>query len=191
MNHTRWLIPIALVVALAQIGFLASMIAGRAAILRNGTEVTLAVEPVDPRDLLRGDYVTISYNISSLPSSIFVPSEAEDRSLYAVAVRLSRDEDGIWQAVAAQYGDAMAAPAGEGEVDILGTTYTAPGENVANVRMHYGIERFYVPEGEGKPIEEGVRERDFTMRVAVSEGGTAQIKALYENDRLIFAEPLY
>jgi len=191
MNHTRWLIPIALVVALAQIGFLASMIAGRAAILRNGTEVTLAVEPVDPRDLLRGDYVTISYNISSLPGSIFVPSEAEDRSPYAVAVRLSRDEDGIWQAVAAQYGDAMAAPAGEGEVDILGTTYTAPGENVANVRMRYGIERFYVPEGEGKPIEEGVRERDFTMRVAVSEGGTAQIKALYENDRLIFAEPLY
>jgi len=191
MNHTRWLIPIALVVALAQIGFLASMIAGRAAILRNGTEVTLAVEPVDPRDLLRGDYVTISYNISSLPGSIFVPSEVEDHSPYAVAVRLSRDADGIWQAVAAQYGDAMAVPAGEGEVDILGTTYTAPGENVANVRMRYGIERFYVPEGEGKPIEEGVRERNFTMRVAVSEGGTAQIKALYENDRLIFAEPLY
>jgi len=191
MNHARWLIPIAAIVALAQIGFLASMIAGRASILRNGTEVTLAVEPVDPRDLLRGDYVTISYNISSLPGSILGLSEAEEGAPYTVTVRLRRGTDGIWQAVAAQYGEAIATPAADGEVDIRGTTQTAPGDNLANIRVQYGIERFYVPEGEGRPIEEGVRERDYTMRVAVSGGGAAQIKALYENDRLIFAEPLY
>ena len=43
----------ALVVALAQIGFLGWIIAGRAAVLRDGREITLKVEPVDPRDLLR------------------------------------------------------------------------------------------------------------------------------------------
>jgi len=190
MNHARWIIPIAAVVALAQIGFLVSMIAGRAAILRDGQEITLAVEPVDPRDLLRGDYVTISYNISSLPGDIFAPSEPAGDAPHEVTVRLRRGADEIWQPVAAQYGNAIGTPAPEGEVDIRGTTYARPGAR-APIRVRYGIERFYVPEGEGKPIEQGVRDRDFTMRIAVSDGGAAQIKALYANDQLIFAEPLY
>ena len=59
----------ALVVALAQIGFLGWIIAGRAAILRDGREIVLKVEPVDPRDLLRGDYVRLCYEISSIPVS--------------------------------------------------------------------------------------------------------------------------
>ena len=57
----------AAVLALAQIGFLGWMIAGRAALLRNGQEVLLKVEPVDPRDLLRGDYVRLGYEISRIP----------------------------------------------------------------------------------------------------------------------------
>ena len=53
--------------ALAQIGFLGWIIAGRAAILRDGQEILLKVEPVDPRDLLRGDYVRLGYEISRIP----------------------------------------------------------------------------------------------------------------------------
>ena len=53
-----------LLLALAQIAFLSWMIAGRAAILRDGREVLLKVEPVDPRDLLRGDYVVLTYEIT-------------------------------------------------------------------------------------------------------------------------------
>ena len=63
------IIVAALVVALAQIGFLGWIIAGRAAILRDGREIVLKVEPVDPRDLLRGDYVRLGYEISSIPVS--------------------------------------------------------------------------------------------------------------------------
>ena len=51
------LLVAAVLLAFAQIGFLSWIIAGRAAILRDGQEVLLKVEPVDPRDLLRGDYV--------------------------------------------------------------------------------------------------------------------------------------
>ncbi|RUY82729.1 GDYXXLXY domain-containing protein, partial [Mesorhizobium sp. M7A.F.Ca.CA.001.10.2.1] len=57
----------ALVLALVQIGFLSWIIAGRAAILRNGKEVLLKIEPVDPRDLLRGDYIILGYDISRIP----------------------------------------------------------------------------------------------------------------------------
>jgi len=34
--------------------------------LRTGTEMILRIEPVDPRDLFRGDYVTLNYEISTL-----------------------------------------------------------------------------------------------------------------------------
>ena len=46
MTNGRTLILSALVLALAQVGFLSWMIAGRAAVLRDGKEVLLKVEPV-------------------------------------------------------------------------------------------------------------------------------------------------
>jgi len=48
-----------------------------------------------------------------------------------------------------------------------------------------------LPEGEGKPIEQGLGERPFRMKIAVGEGGTAQIKAFYDGDELIYTEPVY
>ena len=69
MTTGHRIIVAAIVVALAQVGFLGWLIAGRAAILRDGQEIVLKVEPVDPRDLLRGDYVRLGYEISSIPVS--------------------------------------------------------------------------------------------------------------------------
>jgi uncharacterized membrane-anchored protein len=56
------------VAALVQIALLTLMIIDRVQILRDGTEVTLQTRPVDPRDLLRGDYVVLRYDISQLPA---------------------------------------------------------------------------------------------------------------------------
>ena len=39
--------------------------------LRRGTVVLLESGPVDPRDLLRGDYVILSHKISVLPAALF------------------------------------------------------------------------------------------------------------------------
>ncbi|EAB6717932.1 hypothetical protein DUP91_26775, partial [Salmonella enterica subsp. enterica] len=64
----RGSIVMAGLVALLQVGFLGWMIQGRAAILRDGREVLLRVQPVDPRDLLRGDYVVMSYLASDVPA---------------------------------------------------------------------------------------------------------------------------
>ena len=56
----------ALVAALLQTAVLGFMVESRASILRSGTDVRLKTLPVDPRDLLRGDYVILSYGISSI-----------------------------------------------------------------------------------------------------------------------------
>ena len=58
---------------LIQIGLVALMVVDRVNILRTGTDVTLQTRPVDPRDLLRGDYVTLSYEISRVPPGTTIP----------------------------------------------------------------------------------------------------------------------
>ncbi|MBX3567264.1 MAG: GDYXXLXY domain-containing protein [Rhizobiaceae bacterium] len=190
----RRLVVAALAVALAQIGFLAWIIAGRAAILRDGREVLLKVEPVDPRDLLRGDYVRLGYEVSSVPLALVsnLPAGAENLAESAIVVRLQRQADGYWRAVSARLGSGGGQPAGAGDIDIRGTSAAtwslAPDDTL---RVSYGIERFYLPEGEGRAIEQDMRLRSFGIVAAVDAHGTAQIKRLMDGDRLLFEEPLY
>lgn len=189
------LIASALVLALVQIAFLGWIIAGRAAILRNGTEVLLKVEPVDPRDLLRGDYVFLSYDISRIPVKMIanVPADRIVSHDETLIVRLKPDADGYWRATSAWLG-AAPAPAAAGEADIAGHIFRGWNFSTdpdATVSPDYGIERFYLPEGEGKQIEKDMRVRPFGIRAAIAKDGTAQIKALVDGDKTLFEEPLY
>ena len=190
MNR-RWLVFAAVVVAIAQIAFLVSMIAGRAMVLRDGQEVALSVEPVDPRDLLRGDYVTLTYNISRLPLSLFALPRSDSAGSVAVFVRLKADENGIFQPVAARFEEKLESAPSEGEVDIRGQTSMGRNFGLPSIFVRYGIERFYVPEGEGREIERDLRERSFRMTVAVGSDGTAQIKSFHDGETMLYAEPLY
>lgn len=193
MIPRRLLLPVAVGVALLQIGFLVFMIAGRASILRSGTEVTLQVEPVDPRDLLRGDYVVLGYNISRIPTSILINQEdaasnGEDRVVF---VRLRADESGIWQPVAASYDAQLPEEAATGEVDIKGATHGSWSATTEFIDVDYGIERFYVPEGEGREIERNLNERSFRMKVVVDANGSAQIKSFHDGEMKLYEEPIY
>ena len=193
MNHRRWLIPAALLVAALQIGVLGWSIISRAAILRDGREILVKVEPVDPRDLLRGDYVRLGYEFSRLPVSLFGDSvaRAPESGPATVWVRLRRGDDGLWSAVRASYLDRPAEAAGDDEVDIRGISdYRGTGDD-AEVDIDYGIERYFVPEGEGRDIEKDMRERSFTIRAAVAGNGTVAIKALLDDGTVLYEEPLY
>ncbi|TIV76509.1 MAG: hypothetical protein E5V78_29680, partial [Mesorhizobium sp.] len=92
------LIISALVLALVQIGFLSWIIASRAAILRNGKEVLLKVQPVDPRDLLRGDYISLNNNISRIPVKLIanIPEGKFSSEDTSIVVRLRKGADGYW-----------------------------------------------------------------------------------------------
>lgn len=179
--------------AVAQIGFLSWMIAGRAAILRHGQEVFLKVEPVDPRDLLRGDYVQLGYEITRIPVSLITNLPANETAAKdgPIVVRLRKAADGYWSPVAATFGS-QPGPAESGDVDILGRVEA--GWNLFDegfIGVEYGIERLYLPEGEGKAVENDMRRRSFGVRVALAEDGRAQIKALLDGQTVLFEEPLY
>ena len=187
------LVLAAVLLAIAQIAFLSWIIAGRAAILRNGQEVLLKVEPIDPRDLLRGDYVRLGYEIRNVPVKLVANAPAgeflvEDGPIF---VRLGKDTDGYWRPRSASLRVAEGTPPA-GEVDIRGTV--SGGWTIgpdASFSVDYGIDRFYVPEGDGLAIQADMRERPFGILAAVAGDGTAQIKALMDGETKLYEEPLY
>src|SRR5258708_26517427 len=86
------------VAALVQVALLTLMIIDRVQILREGTEVTLQTRPVDPRDLLRGDYVVLGYDISQLPAGSLLNQPTGTRNPM-VFVKLAPKRDGLYEAV--------------------------------------------------------------------------------------------
>jgi len=191
MTGSRLLIS-AIVLSLLQVGFLGWTIASRAMVLRSGQEVLLKVEPVDPRDLLRGDFVRLGYEISDVPAGLVVNRGTQAQADGMIRVRLRKGADGFWHPVSAALGSSLPAAPTDGEVDVLGTISSGlPQDEHATLRVDYGIGRFYLPEGEGKAIERDMRVRSFGIVAAVSADGAMQIKALMDGDRKLFSEPLY
>jgi uncharacterized membrane-anchored protein len=181
----------AVLAALVQCGILFYMIQSRASILKNGTEVVLKTEPIDPRDLLRGDYVTLGYSISSFPASEIdggTDKRADESS--PIYVALKKDADGIW--VKSRASVAPIADLKPEEVLITGRSlYGFTPKSSDTVRVNYGIERFYVPEGEGRAIEAERNERRIDAVIMVSAKGRAQMKRLLDAGAALYEEPLY
>lgn len=188
----NWLVLAALAVAVLQIGFLSWIIAGRASVLRNGQEILLKVEPVDPRDLLRGDYVRLGYEIATIPAAILQPPPAGE-GVYGdrpVWVLVTKGADGVFGATAASFDRAALAASGPDSAVLAGTASGIPATG-APALVTYGMERFYLPEGEGLQIEQDMRERPFFVVAAVAGNGTAQIKRFLDGETVLYEEPLY
>ncbi|MBY5321803.1 GDYXXLXY domain-containing protein [Rhizobium leguminosarum] len=179
----------AIIVAGLQTLILGTIIQSRASILSDGAEVLLKTAPVDPRDFLRGDYVVLNYDISSVPVQTVsggIPAEAGERVLW---VRLKKQEDGFWTVTESSFHELPPEP----ETVILRSQPFYSGGLAASdsMRVEYGIERYYVPEGEGKPIEEARNDGNVAIAVRVSPGGSAQIRSLLVDGKPVYDEPLY
>lgn len=59
------------------------------------------------------------------------------------------------------------------------------------MRLGYGIESYFVPEGEGKALEDMVRERALSVIVAIDRDANAAIKGLVIAGERIYDEPLF
>jgi uncharacterized membrane-anchored protein len=136
--------------------------------LWTGTTVVLATRPVDPFDLLRGQYLIIGYQVGSLPAVDGV--EKGD----SVWVEVSPDPEGVWR----HRDTRREAPgAGRGDRVFLRARVTDPGGSRMQVR--YGIEQYYVERGTTLPPGE------LTVEARVGRSGRARIVRL-----LIDGEPL-
>jgi uncharacterized membrane-anchored protein len=178
---------------LIQVALIALMVVDRIGILREGREVALQARPVDPRDFLRGDYVELAYDISSVGAGALQGHEPPGRNA-PVFVKLAPVADGVFEAVSVHL---EPVPLGDREVLIQGrvTSGTHCGSNrrafCDKLRVRYGIERYFVPEGEGLEIERARDKRRVTIVAAVAPSGRAAIKRLQIDGKPVYQEPLF
>lgn len=177
------------IVALAQTLVLATMIHDRTSLLRNGQEVILEAEPVDPRSLFRGDYVILNYPVST--TTVSAEEKARIVAAQRAYVRLGKGADGNWEArgTTAMWPETV----GAGEVVLAGRPDVTwwGGFGVTEVRLRYGIESYFVAEGRGLELEQLVRDKKLDVMLAVDDRGKAAIKALVLDGKVVHEEPLY
>lgn len=139
--------------------------------LRHAPTILLETRPVDPRDLLRGDYVILNYDISILPPELFHPPRQEPPSAGQTVYVLLEKRGEYFGAVRA---DLEPLTPAQGQVMLRGILQ--PGW-LPGGRVEYGIERYYVPEGQGNPVGK------LTVEVAVAKSGQAAIKQVFLGGR--------
>ncbi|WP_331374223.1 GDYXXLXY domain-containing protein [Sinorhizobium chiapasense] len=181
----------ALVVAVLQTVVLGYMIESRASILRNGKDVHLRSAPIDPRDLLRGDYVTLSYDISRISPDIIAGGLPEEATRAVLFVRLKEQPDGFWGPVEASFGPLAQATDSIVIRSLPFSYYPSSGAPPPTFFPNYGIERYYVPEGEGRVLENARSTHALSVNVRVDPDGRAQIRQVSIDGAQAYEEPLY
>ncbi|WP_038358420.1 GDYXXLXY domain-containing protein [Bosea sp. UNC402CLCol] len=179
---------------LLALGLLA-LVQQRASILSSGTEIRLRTVPVDPRDLFRGDYVVLAYPISVVDTG----KDGDYTRGETVYVTLRRDGEGFARAA----GVSRDRPAASGDTVVIAGRVTSTSACALNdagefdcsgdrrrLRIAYGIESYFVPQGEGRAIETTDKAR-VEVVAAVSASGQAAIKRLLIDGKPVYAEPPY
>lgn len=136
--------------------------------LLTGQTIVLALRPVDPFDPFRGQYITLNYEVSSLPS---VEGAREGNTVY---VLLKEDKQGIWR-----YQNASLSRPDKGIV-IAGRVRSLYGNTMT---LEYGIEQYFFERHAQLPTQ------NLTVEVKVSSNGNARITQLLHNGKP--AEILY
>ncbi len=179
---------IALVVGV-QSAALAWMVSDRLSLIKNGKEVVLAIAPVDPRSLFRGDYVILNPEIARIKTDQLAKGIKTNDEMFVV---LQKAPNGTWSYISVS----KIQPRGLKKnrialrARVRSVWYDRKSEQTS-LRLRYGIEKYFVPEGTGKALEKKVRERQIRAIVAVSSTGTAAIKGLEISGKRMLDPPLF
>lgn len=178
-------------------GLVLAMVVERAAILRDGATIRLATLPVDPRDLFRGDYVVLDYEISTInltrigaaadlrrdePIQVGVRAGGNGQAEVVRVVRAGQPREAglIW--LGSKTGSVMNC--------IRGSVGASCSEGEKVMRVRYGLESYFVPQGEGRAIETTQASR-IEILAAVNAAGASAIKALLIDGKAVYNEPPY
>lgn len=173
-KQTKFILAIAL-----QSVILFAIIIFKLSIISNGTDVLLKIEPVDPRDVFRGDYAVFQYSdVSNLYSYNIANQQIKNGDNVYVILR---QRGKYWTVNNVQ----KIKPTG-GEIFIKGKVDRGGvGDSIssANSKIHitYGIEQYFIPEGKGQNFS--FWNKEAIARVAVDENGNAVLKKIYINDK--------
>jgi len=179
-KQTKFILAIAL-----QVVIIFVIIIFKVSVLSGGTDVLLRIEPVDPRDPLRGDYATFQYSdISNLGPYISGGKQIRNGDTVYVVLRQSGK---YWTAQNIQ----KTKPSGN-EIYIKGKVASGgvesqsdifSGQRFGGTRIHvvYGIEEYFIPEGKGRGFS--FWNKEAAARVVVDENGNAVLKQIYVDEK--------
>ncbi len=137
--------------------------------IQTGDEYLVKTRPVDPRDLFRGDYVILNYDVSTIQLND-VKTDSDSYNLgEEVYVTIKNTEGYLNVTGVLRY---------EPTNDDIKFIKAKVKRNYSNtLTLEYGIESYFVPEGEGKTIER-YRGDNMDVKIAVDKNGNALIKDL-------------
>ena len=135
-----------------------------------GKVITLETERVDPRDLLRGDYLILNYKISDVSTNLFSPPVTTDLPA-GTKVYVALEPRGDFFVVARASTNQF-EPSGN-QVLLKANRAWGGWSGTNTVRVEYGLERYYVREGTGNPRGK------LTVEAVVPASGRASIKQVF------------
>jgi uncharacterized membrane-anchored protein len=145
--------------------------------LATGRTVILRTAPVDPRSLFMGNYMALSYDISSIDPRISAPGQAIPKLQPGAAVYVGlAKRGGIHEPV-----DVLTylPPANEVDPTVVYLRGTVTGHWGQRTQVEYGLERYYIPEtrqAEVNRLQWGRQPVRMTVEVAVASDGTGRIR---------------
>jgi hypothetical protein len=137
--------------------------------------------------------VTLRYDISSLPAGTLkdLPTAGKGTLVF---VKLALKPDGSYEAISVHR---EAVPIAAGEALIMGratggaTCGSRRRSFCEQLDIRYGIERYFVPEGEGKAIEAARNQGKVAVVAAVTPDGRAAIRRLLLDGKQVYDEPMF
>jgi uncharacterized membrane-anchored protein len=151
-----------------------------------GQEVMLRIEPVDPKDPLRGDYVILNYSISQIQAyDIDAGSIQQGDTIYVILEK--GPNSGYYNAESA-----VKQKPGPSELFIKGTVnrvrtkgysgiYNSKTSHslseVQEVNVKYGIEEYFISEGSGRGFS--FWEKEAAAKVKIDNSGNPVITQVY------------
>lgn len=130
---------------------------------RGAPIVRLSTAPADPRDLLRGHYLTLNYAFST------AEAREEVKEGQIVYLPLTEQEGGLWE------GGTLQTERPADGVYLRGRVEYSYG---SSARVNYGIERFYLEESAAQAEDERrwrPGQAPLVARVQVGRGGEARV----------------
>jgi uncharacterized membrane-anchored protein len=142
--------------------------------LAGAERIRLEVVQRDPRDLLRGDYVSLQYVIADIPLETIAGGRPDYGDRVWVTLRL---QDNVYSLAAASRAPVTPGP---GQRVIVGRAQSLSNTSGRRPEVHlvYGIERFYVPEGRG-----GLPRGRVEAEIALAEGGRPFLTRVFVDGR--------
>lgn len=148
-----------------------------------GEEVLIKTKAYDPRDIFRGDYIRLNYEINEIDiskldkeildridednhyidignESVYVLLSKSDNYYEVDRVTLTMPKEGIY--IEGRYSYPIWRDNGTKEAEIK--------RNINGIRVDYALDKYYVPENTGKELEEKVRNGEAFAKLKIYKG---------------------